>query len=100
LLQFVEIDAGDLFSKKRLTDLIERVEERLGQDGYAYATVNAVPQRNADDVTVGFTLYINAGRRIYVNRIDIVGNVNTRDEVIRRELRQLEGTWYSASDIN
>jgi len=72
----------------------------LGQDGYAYASVNAVPQRNAEDRAVSFSLYINAGRRIYVNRIDIVGNVNTRDEVIRRELRRLEGTWYSVSDIN
>lgn len=100
LIQFVDISAGDLFSRKRLTDLIEKIEERLGQDGYAYASVNAVPQRNAEDRAVSFSLYINAGRRIYVNRIDIVGNVNTRDEVIRRELRQLEGTWYSVSDIN
>jgi len=80
--------------------LIEKIEKRLGQDGYAYASVNAVPNRLEGEHSVKFMLYINAGRRIYVNRINIVGNANTKDEVIRRELRQLEGTWYSVSDIN
>ena len=62
----------------------------MGVDGYAFANVNAVPDIDRAKNTVAFTFYVDAGRRVYVRKINICGNPKTRDEVIRRELRQLE----------
>ena len=100
LFQLVDIVPGEVFSRKRLTDLSQKITDRLGEDGYANATVNPVPEKDVESSKIGFTLYVNAGQRVYVRRIDINGNIDTRDEVIRRELRQMEGTWYSVKDIN
>ncbi len=100
LFQLVDIVPGEVFSRKRLTDLSQKITDRLGEDGYANATVNPVPEKDVESSKIGFTLYVNAGQRVYVRRIDINGNIDTRDEVIRRELRQMEGTWYSIKDIN
>ena len=100
LFQLVDIVPGEVFSRKRLTDLSRKITDRLGEDGYANATVNPVPEKDVESSKIGFTLYVNAGQRVYVRRIDINGNIDTRDEVIRRELRQMEGTWYSIKDIN
>src|SRR5574341_1076479 len=74
--------------------------ERLGNEGYAFANVNAVPEIDREKQEVGFTLFIDPGRRVYVRRINIAGNARTQDEVIRRELRQMEGGWYSGDKIN
>ena len=100
LLQLVDIIPGEVFSRKRLTDLSQKIINRLGEYGYANASVNAVPEKDVEGAKIGFTLYVNAGQRVYVRRIDINGNIETRDEVIRRELRQMEGAWYSIKDIN
>jgi outer membrane protein insertion porin family len=100
LFQLVDIIPGEVFSRKRLTDLSQKITDRLGEDGYANATVNPVPEKDVESSRIGFTLYVNAGSRVYVRRIDINGNIDTRDEVIRRELRQMEGAWYSIKDIN
>ena len=71
----------------------------MGVDGYAFANVNAVPEIDRAKATVAFTFYVDAGRRAYVRRINISGNSRTRDEVIRRELRQLEDGWYDGTRI-
>jgi outer membrane protein insertion porin family len=78
---------------------VKAISERLGVDGYAFANVNAVPELDREKNTVSFTFYIDAGRRVYVRKINISGNPKTRDEVIRRELRQLEGAWYDGTRI-
>ena len=72
----------------------------MGSDGYAFANVNAVPEINREARTAGFTFYIDPGRRIYVRKVNISGNAKTRDEVIRREVRQLEDAWYDATRID
>ena len=100
LTALVDIVPGEVFSRKRLTDLTQKIIDRLGEDGYANASVNPVPEKAIDDSKIGFTLYVNAAQRVYVRRININGNVDTKDEVIRRELRQMEGSWYSVKDIN
>ena len=100
LSSLVEIFPGEVFSRKRLTELSQNITDRLGEDGYANANVNAVPEKNEENNSIGFTLYVNAGSRVYVRRIEIAGNIDTKDEVIRRELRQFEGAWYSIKDIN
>ena len=84
-----------MFSRERLTESTKLITDRLGNDGYAFASVNAVPEVDREKREVAFTLYVDPGRRVYVRRINIGGNTNTQDEVIRREMRQLEGGWYS-----
>ncbi len=98
--KLIKIKPGDIFSRALITESNKLISDRLGNDGYAFANVNAVPELNKDKHQVAFTFFIDPGRRVYVRRINVVGNTRTRDEVIRREMRQLEGGWYSADKIN
>lgn len=100
LRTFIKLAAGDVFSRERLTESVKLITDRLGDDGYAFANVNASPQLDKEKQQVAFTFFIDPGRRVYVRRINITGNSRTRDEVIRREMRQFEGSWYSTSKIN
>lgn len=99
LEKLVKIKAGDVFSRERLTETNKAIADRLGNDGYAFANANAVPQVDKQKRTVAFTIVIDPGRRVYVRRIGVAGNTRTRDEVVRREMRQLEGAYYDASKI-
>ena len=97
--RLVKVKPGDVFSRERLTETTKAIADRLGNEGYAFANANAVPQVDKDKRTVAFTIVIDPGRRVYVRRIGIGGNTRTRDEVVRREMRQLEGSYYDASKI-
>ncbi|CAG9932766.1 outer membrane protein assembly factor BamA [Candidatus Nitrotoga arctica] len=97
--KLIKVQAGDVFSRKELTDSTKKIGDRLGEDGYAFANVNAVPDIDKEKHQVGFTYVVDPGSRAYVRHIDITGNTKTRDLVIRREFRQMEGAWYSASKI-
>ncbi len=99
LEKLVKIKAGDVFSRERLTETTKAITDRLGNDGYAFANANAAPDVNKEKRTVAFTILIDPGRRVYVRRINVAGNTKTRDEVIRREMRQLEGSFYDNSKI-
>jgi outer membrane protein insertion porin family len=99
LRALIKIKSGEVFSRKELTESTKLMSDRLGNEGYAFANVNAAPKVDRDSRTVAFTFLVDPGRRVYVRRVNIYGNQRTRDEVIRRELRQLEGAWYSASAI-
>jgi len=100
LRKLIEINGGDTFSRKVITESSTRISERLGEEGYAFANVNAIPDVNEDDKTVKLTFFVDPGKRVYIRRVNFVGNTKTQDEVLRRELRQLEGGWYSTSKIN
>ncbi|HWQ37632.1 MAG TPA: outer membrane protein assembly factor BamA [Burkholderiales bacterium] len=100
LRRLVRLRKGEVFSRERLTETTKLIGDRLGNEGYAFAQVNAVPEINREKGEASFTLYVDPGRRIYVRRINISGNTNTRDEVIRRELRQMESAWYSTEKLN
>ena len=100
VLKLVKIKSGDVFSRARLTESTKAISERLGNDGYAFANVNAAPQLDKEKRLASFTFFIDPGRRVYVRRINITGNNRTRDEVIRREMRQFEGAWFSADKVN
>ena len=95
-----ELRPGDIFSREKLTRTTSAITDRLGNEGYAFANVNAAPEVDVDAREVAFTIFVDPGRRVYVRRINIGGNVKTRDEVIRREMRQMEGGWYDAAKIN
>ncbi len=100
LQKLVTIKPGEVFARDRLTETTKKISDRLGNDGYAFANVNAVPELDKDKSTVAFTLFVDPGRRVYVNRVNVAGNTKTRDEVVRREIRQMEGAYYDAEKIN
>src|SRR5215467_15211889 len=97
--RLILVRPGDLYSREKLTQSTKAISDRLGSDGYAFANVNAIPDIDRVNHTAAFTFYIDPGRRVYIRRINISGNLKTRDEVIRRELRQLEGAWYDSTRI-
>jgi outer membrane protein insertion porin family len=99
LEKLVQLKPGDVFSREKLAASTKAIGERLGNDGYAFANANAIPNVDKEKRTVAFNIAIDPGRRVYVRRIDIAGNSKTRDEVVRREMRQLEGAFYDASKI-
>jgi len=99
LVERVQLKPGDTYSREKLEQSIQGITERLGEEGYAFANVTPVPQIDREKQTVAFALAVDPGRRMYVRRIEIAGNSKTRDEVIRRELRQLEGEWYNVAKL-
>ncbi|MDO9189511.1 MAG: outer membrane protein assembly factor BamA, partial [Sulfurimicrobium sp.] len=99
LNKLIKVKAGDVFSREKLTESSKAISDRLGNDGYAFANVNAVPEINKEKGTAAFTFFLDPGRRVYVRRINMAGNTKTRDEVLRREMRQIEGGWYAADKI-
>ncbi|WP_439536847.1 outer membrane protein assembly factor BamA [Methyloversatilis sp.] len=96
----VKLNAGEDFSRKKLTETTKAISDRLGNDGYAFANVNAVPEPDREKRTVSFNVFVDPGRRVYVRRINVAGNTKTRDEAVRREFRQMEGAWYDGERIN
>jgi outer membrane protein insertion porin family len=99
LEKLVQLKSGDVFSREKLAASTKAIGERLGNDGYAFANANAIPNVDKEKRSVAFNIVIDPGRRVYVRRIDVAGNSKTRDEVVRREMRQLEGAFYDASKI-
>ncbi len=95
-----QIRPGYTFSREKLTETTKAITDRLGNEGYAFANVNAAPEVDKEKREVAFTVFVDPGRRVYVRRINVGGNTKTRDEVVRREMRQMEGGWYDAAAIN
>ncbi|MEE4464016.1 outer membrane protein assembly factor BamA, partial [Azotobacter chroococcum] len=89
------VKEGQVFSRKVMTSSSELITRRLGNEGYTFANVNAVPEPHDEDKTVSVTFVVDPGKRAYVNRINFRGNTKTEDEVLRREMRQMEGGWAS-----
>jgi len=99
LQRLVQLKSGDTFSREKLTESTKKITDRLGNEGYAFANANAVPELDKSAKRVALTIMIDPGRRVYVRRINIAGNTRSRDEVIRREMRQLEGAYYDGAKI-
>ena len=99
LRSLITIKPGDTFSREKLTESTKAITDRLGRDGYAFANVNANPDIDKKQHKVSFTFLVDPGRRVYVRRINIVGNTHTRDEVVRREMRQLEGSFFDSQKL-
>jgi len=99
LIKLVKVGPGEIFSRKNATETSKAISDRLGDDGYAFANVNMVPEINEAKKTVDMTFFVDPGKRVYVRRINMKGNSKTRDEVLRREMRQMESSWASSSKI-
>lgn len=89
------VEPGQVFSRKVMTSTSELITRRLGNEGYTFANVNGIPEPHDEDNTVSVTFVVDPGKRAYVNRINFRGNTKTEDEVLRREMRQMEGGWAS-----
>ena len=99
LFDLVTIRKGDVFSRNLVSETSTKLAERLGNDGYAFANVNAVPEIDEEGRKVALTFFVDPGQRVYVRRINFEGNTTTRDEVLRREMRQFEGAWMSTGAV-
>lgn len=95
----VEIKPGEVFSAAKANNSAKAITNYLGDLGYAFANVNPNPQLDRAKHEADVTFYVDPSRRVYVRRIQIGGNTRTRDEVVRREMRQQEAAWYDAGDI-
>lgn len=95
----VTLKKGEPYSGEQMNESTKKISERMGVFGYAFANVNAVPEINREKGEVAFTIFVDPGKRVYVRQINIGGNDRTRDEVIRREFRQLESSWYDGDKI-
>lgn len=100
LRRLILTQPGDTFSRKQMEQSIENITAVLANVGYAFANVDPQPRINRDDRTVNLTYFVEPGKRVYVRRIAFSGNTTTKDEVLRREMRQLEGAWFSQSAVD
>lgn len=96
LFPLIHLKRGEFFSRKLTTESSERISNLLGDEGYAFANVNTIPEVDEEKHEVAVTFFVDAGKRVYVRRVEMQGNTRTRDEVLRREMRQLETAWFSA----
>ncbi|MGE8320428.1 MAG: outer membrane protein assembly factor BamA [Comamonas sp.] len=95
----VTIKPGEPYNADRVTETTKAFTDHFGRFGYAFARVEAVPEIDRENNRVELVLKAEPSRRAYVRRINVAGNNRTRDEVIRREVRQYEASWYDSSKI-
>ncbi len=99
LEQLISTQPGDTFSRKLMTESQKAIEDRVGMTGYAFAKVAVLPEINEDDRTISLTYNLEPGRKAYVRRITFFGNFKTRDEVLRREMRLMEGSVLASDKL-
>jgi outer membrane protein insertion porin family len=99
LEQLVLVQPGEIFSRKLITATQEIIQNRLGRDGYAFAKVEPVPTPDNATHTVQLTFFVDPGNRVYVRNITFSNTSKINDEVLRREMRQLEGGWLSNTSL-
>ncbi len=99
LTKLLTMKEGRWYNRSQMMDSLSAMQNRMGSAGYAFSQIDVRPQPNTETRVVDFTLVVVPDRKIYVNRINISGNNKTRDEVIRREFRQMESAPYDFSKI-
>lgn len=97
--ELITLKVDEVYSHRKSTETTNKISDKLAERGYAFANVNLIPDLDKDSKTVALTLSVDPGRRVYVRRVNITGNTKTRDEVIRREMRQHEGDWLSTEKV-
>ncbi len=98
--KMVLVEPDQIFSRRLLEISSDAIVATLGNVGYAFAQVNPIPDVNREEKTVGITMQVVPGPRVNVRQVQFRGNARTADEVLRREMRQFEGTWYSQAAID
>jgi len=100
LRNFVRVEPGQIFSRKDVEGTVESITALLANFGYAFANVNPVPRIDRETRSVDLTFFVEPGQRVYVRRVEFRGNTVTKDEVLRREMRQFEGAWFSQAAVD
>ena len=95
----IHMRRGEPFARKVIVESSDRVSARLSDLGHAFANVNSIPEIDEENKTVSITFFVDPGKRVYVRRVNIRGNSRTRDEVVRREFRQMESAWFSGEKL-
>ncbi|MFI4968671.1 MAG: outer membrane protein assembly factor BamA [Lysobacterales bacterium] len=100
LRKLLQIKPGEVFSRKKIEMSVDAITAALSNIGYAFTEVQPIPAIDKEKREVSLNFFINPGKRVYVRRVVFKGNQHTEDEVLRREMRQLEGAWYSQAAID
>ncbi len=100
LEKLIKIKADDIYSRSKITSTTTDIGNRLGDFGYAFANVNVIPDIDEKNKKVGLTFFVDPGKRVYVRRINFSGHYTTNEEVLRREMRQMEAGWYASTKVN
>ncbi|MGF1764444.1 outer membrane protein assembly factor BamA [Aliivibrio kagoshimensis] len=98
--QLNPFEEGDIYNGAEVTRLEENIKRILGESGYAYPKVTTIPEFNDETQEVTLAINVEAGNRIYVRDIRFTGNTETKDEVLRREMRQMESSWLNSKAID
>jgi outer membrane protein insertion porin family len=99
LLALASVKSGDVYSREEINKTAAAMSNLLGEQGYAFANINPVPEIDENGNLVSVNFMVDPGKKTSIRRINIAGNSLTRDEVIRRELRQIESAEYDLSKI-
>ncbi len=99
LLPLIEIEKGEWYNATMVDDAVDALTTKVGDEGYAFIDIRPSVQRNRETGTIDLTFTIAEGPKVYVERINVVGNVRTLDDVIRREFRLVEGDAFSSSKM-
>ncbi|WP_238696220.1 outer membrane protein assembly factor BamA [Thiomicrorhabdus sediminis] len=97
--QLVDVKAGDIFSRSKIIDAVNKIRDRLSEEGYAFAEVAPETLIDRENNTISLNFKVEPKKRVYIRRIEIEGNTRTRDHVIRREMRQMESAPYSLKSV-
>ncbi len=100
LRQLIQVQTGQPFSRRDIEQSVENISAILSNIGYAFANVNPIPRVDRETREVEINFFIEPGKRVYVRRIEFQGNTQTKDEVLRREMRQFEGGWFSQAALD
>jgi outer membrane protein insertion porin family len=98
--KIIPLEKGEIYNAASVSHVEEMLASYMGKFGYAYTKVKAYPVIDDENKTVSLNFNVSPGKRIYVSEVKIVGNSVTTDEVIRREIRQMDGTWLSNEAIS
>ena len=100
LKRLIVIQAGEIFSRKLVEQSVENITGVLSNIGYAFANVNPITEVDREGRLVSINFFVDPGKRVYIRRILFSGNTKSKDEVLRREMRQMEGAWFSQAAID
>jgi outer membrane protein insertion porin family len=100
LRRLIVVQPGEIFSRRKVEQSVENINAILANIGYAFSNVNPITDVDRDGRLVSINFFVDPGKRVYIRRILFVGNSSSKDEVLRREIRQMEGAWFSQAAID
>ena len=100
IFQEIKTVSGTTFKRSDISTSTEGINSKLGSFGYAFSNVNPIPSVDKENLIVAFDYFVEPGQKVYVRRVNFIGNEKTKDMVMRREMRQIEASWYAKDKID